>query len=30
MIRQDEIFFQLPADTPGRDATKTPPAQRVR
>ena len=30
MIRQDEVFFQLPADTPGPDATKTPPAQRVR
>ena len=30
MIRQDEVFFQLPADTPGADATKTPAAQRVR
>ena len=30
MIRQDEVFLQLPADTPGADATKTPPAQRVR
>ena len=30
MIRQDEVFFQLPADTPRPDATKTPPAQRVR
>src|SRR5437867_6539792 len=30
MIRQDEVFFQLPADTPGPDATKTAPAQRVR
>jgi cell division protein FtsB len=30
MIRQDEVFFQLPAGTPGPDATKTPPAQRVR
>jgi cell division protein FtsB len=30
MIRHDEVFFQLPADTPGPDATKTPAVQRVR
>ena len=30
MIRQDEVFFQLPADMSGPEATKTPPAQRVR
>ena len=28
MIRQDEVFFQLPADTPAPEATKTPAAQR--
>src|SRR5213075_1699074 len=30
MIRHDEVFFQLPADTLGPEATKTPAAQRVR
>ena len=28
MIRHDEVFFQLPADAPGPEATKTPAAQR--
>ena len=30
MIRHDEVFFQLPADTPVPEATKTPAVQRVR
>ena len=30
MVRQDEVFFQLQNATPRPDATKTPPAQRVR
>ena len=30
MIRHDEVFFQLPADTPDAEAMKTPAAQRVR
>jgi len=28
MIRHDEVFFQLPADTPASETTKTPAAQR--
>ena len=30
MIRKDEVFFQLPADTPAPEATKAPAVQRVR
>ena len=30
MIRQDEVFFQLPADTPASAPTKTPAGQPAR